>query len=364
MSERIQLVKMFVDDDIRKAAMDVLDGGYYINGPEVKAFGQEFADFCGAGHGVATSSGTTALFALYSALGLKPGDEIIAPSHTFAATVTPAMHLGVKPVFADIDPDTYTITADTVKPLITERTKAIVPVHLYGHTADMAPLMELANENGLTLIEDACQSHGATYKGRKAGSLGHAACFSFFPSKNMTVAGDGGMVVTSDEELAGKVSKLINQGRSSKYVHDILGFNFRLSELPSAVGRAQLRKLPGWVEARRKWASVYSELLADLPDVITPRTMEWAEHAYYVYTIQVPDRDGLAEYLNKNDVATGIYYPVPLHKQPCIEQHIDMTSLPHTDACVDRIISLPMHPMLTKEMVERVCASIRNFFGG
>ncbi|SDF58346.1 dTDP-4-amino-4,6-dideoxygalactose transaminase [Methanolobus vulcani] len=353
----INLSEMYVDDEIKNTVNNVLDSGRYIKGEQLRSFEEEFSAFCGADYGIGVSSGTSAVLLTMMALGIKEGDEVIVPSHTFIATASPAKFMGATPVYVDIDPMTYTLDPEKLESVITDNTKAIIVVHLYGHPADMDKIMSIASKYDISVIEDACQSHAAEYKGKRTGSLGNMAAFSFFPSKNMTVAGDGGMVLTSDEELATKMSMLRDHGRTDKYLHEMLGLNLRMSELPASIGRVQLKHLPEWTKARRNVAEKYTSLLKGL--VETPSEKDWAKHAYYVYTIQTDDRDGLQSHLNKNGISTGIYYPVPVHRQPCMEAGV--CSLSETDACVDRILSLPMHPQLSDEEIEYIAEKVQEW---
>ena len=357
---KYNLVEMYAGEDVINAAVEVIKSKRYIKGPQAKGFEEEFANYIGVKKTVTTSSGTTALWLIYDALGIKNGAEFIAPSHTFIATFTPAMHMGAKPVFAEINEDTYTIDPEDVKKKITEKTKAIVAVHLYGHPADMKPLKEIAEDNGLYLIEDCAQAHGAMYHGEKVGGFGDAAAFSFFPSKVMTVAGDGGMAVTNNEEIGEMIRVLHDQGRREKYEHEFLGYNFRMSEILAAVGRVQLSHLEGWLKRRNEIARIYNEILRDLVKV--PEAKEWARHSYYVYTIRGEKRDELREYLKKNDIATGLYYPIPVHLQPAVKNIVPPIKLPITEKIVNEIISLPMHPFMSDEDVEFVARKVTEFY--
>ena len=357
---KYNLSEMYVDDEIINAAVEVIKSKRYIKGPQARAFEEEFARYTGVKKAVSTSSGTTALWLVYDALGIKNGAEFIAPSHTFIATVTPAMHMGARPVFADIDEETYTLDVDDVRKKISEKTKAIVAVHLYGHPADIKPLRELADERGIYLIEDCAQAHGAMYHGVKVGSFGDAAAFSFFPSKVITVAGDGGMVVTNNEEIGEMISILHDQGRREKYVHEYLGYNFRMSEILAAIGRVQLKHLDEWIERRNEIAKLYNDILEDV--VITPEPAEWARHAYYVYTIRVRMRDELREFLKEHEIATGLYYPIPVHLQPAIKKLVRPVKLPVTERVVNEILSLPMHPFLKDEDVEFIANKVVEFY--
>jgi perosamine synthetase len=357
---QIPLSKMYVDDRIHRVVSDVLDSGRYINGQNLKAFEQEFATLCDTKYAVGVSSGTSAILLSLMALGIGEGDEVIVPSHTFIATASPAKFLGATIVYPDIDPETYTIDPAEVKRKITPRTKVIIPVHLYGHPCDMDPINGLARAHNICVIEDACQAHGATYKGRKTGSLGDVACFSFFPSKNMTVLGDGGMITTSDGQLAQKVGMLRDHGRTQKYVHEMLGLNCRLSEIHAAIGREQLKHLADWIERRRAIAARYNALL-DGSGVVVPVEPEWAKHVYYMYVIRAKQRDKLASYLKEKGIETGIHYPVPVHRQPCLKSDV---RLPVTEKYVDEILSLPMYPQLTDEQIDYVASQVRNFMEG
>jgi perosamine synthetase len=354
---KISLSKMYVDDQIEKAISDVLNSGRYISGQNLKSFEEEFADLCSTEYAVGVSSGTSAILISLMALGIGAGDEVIIPSHTFIATGSPAKFLGASLVYTDIDPETYTIDPAEIERKVTPRTKAIIPVHLYGHPCDMDPINDIAKAHNLYVIEDACQAHCATYKGRKTGSLGDIACFSFFPSKNVTVLGDGGMVTTNDSELARKVGMLRNHGRTQKYVHEMLGLNCRLSEVHATIGREQLKHLAEWTERRRAIAAKYNALLRDF-GVIIPVEREWAKHVYHMYVIRVMQRDNLAAYLKERDIETGIHYPVPVHRQPCLMSDVH---LPITEKYVNEILSLPMHPQLSDEQVDYVASEVRNF---
>jgi len=356
----ISLSKMYVDDQIREAVLNVLSSGRYISGQNVRSFEEEFADSCNTKYAVAVSSGTSAILLSLMALGIGKGDEVIVPSFTFIATATPAKFLGATVIYADIDPETYTIDPGEVQSRISPRTKVIIPVHLYGHPCDMDSIYELAKEHNLYVIEDACQSHGATYKGRKTGSLGDVACFSFYPSKNMTVLGDGGMITTNDDKLAQKARMLRDHGRAQKYVHELLGLNCRLSEIHAAIGREQLKHLAEWNRRRREIAAQYNARLYN-SGVTIPVEKKWAEHIYHMYVIRVKQRDKLASYLKERGIETGIHYPVPLHRQPCISSNV---RLPITERYVEEVLSLPMHPQLSDKEVESVALEVRNFMEG
>lgn len=356
---QIPLSKMYIDDQIREAVIKVLDSGRYIGGQSIGDFEEEFAGLCGTKYAIGVSSGTSAILLSLMALGIGEGDEVIIPSLTFIATATPVRFLNANLVYVDIDAETYTIDPAEVSKKITPRTRAIIPVHLYGHPCDMDAIRGLAEKQNLFVIEDACQAHGARYKGKKIGSLGDMACFSFFPSKNMTVLGDGGMITTNNGELARKLKMLRNHGREQKYVHDMLGLNFRLSEIHAAIGREQLKHVMGWNKRRREIAAQYDALLSN-SGVIIPKKGDWAEPVYHMYVIRAKQRDKLAEYLKTKGIETGIHYPVPVHRQPCLTPDPGVC-LPITEKYVDEILSLPMHPQLSDKEVEYVASEVKNF---
>lgn len=356
---RVSLSKMYVDARIRETVADVIDSGQYIKGKRLEAFESEFAGLCTAKFAIGVSSGTGAILLSLMALGVGRGDEVIVPAHTFVATASPAVFLGARVIYADIDPETYTIDPADIESKISARTRAIIPVHLYGHTCDMDSIADLAQRHGLVVIEDACQAHGAEYKGRLAGSLADVACFSFYPSKNMTVLGDGGMVTTNSEELAQKVRMMSDHGRTGKYVHDILGLNFRMSEIHAAIGLEQLKHVSAWNDRRREIAGRYDSLLINA-GVVTPTAKEWARHVYHMYVVRSKQRDELAAFLRDKGIQTGIHYPVPLHQQPSVGSDV---SLPVTEDYVSEILSLPMHPQLEDAEVEYVASAVAEFAG-
>ena len=373
---KINLTEMYVDEEIRQATLDVLNSGRYIKGPKVREFEEEFAKFTDAQFAVATSSGTTALFTAYLALGLKDGDEVISPSHTFIATVTPFMFLGAKPVLVDIEPDIYTLDPNQVKKKITDKTKAIVAVHLYGHPVDMQPILELADEHNLKVIEDSCQAHGAMYQSSNIGDIGDIAVFSYFPSKNMTVAGDGGMCVTNNPELAERMKILRNHGRTDRDTSQLLGLNFRMSEIHAAIGLVQLRHLPEWTDSRRRVATIYNKVFLESglvkDHIVLPVQRDWAKHVYHLYVIRVLNgkRDELKKFLQDKGIYTGIHYGKALHEQPCIidylknkyNEEIDVSTLTETTKATSEILSLPMYPDLPIEDITHIVETMKSFF--
>ena len=359
---KVNITEMYVDEEIKEAVQRVLESKKYVKGEEAKSFEQEFAAFCHTRYGIATNSGTSALHVALLAAGITRGDEVIVPSHTFVATASPLLHIGARPVFAEVDRETYTIDPEEIRKKITDGTKAIIPVHLYGHPCDMDPIMELAREHHLTVIEDACQAHGAEYRGTRVGSMGDMACFSFFPSKNMTVAGDGGMIVTDNEEYAVKAKALVNQGRleGRKYEHDFAGFNYRLSEILAAVGRVQLRHLPEWIERRREVARWYHDMLEG-DGLILPVEKEWAKHVYHLYVIRCRNRDGLREFLKERGIAAGVHYPLPVHLQPAVRDVVGEVSLPFTEKIAQEVLSIPIHPQMREEDARYVAEAINEW---
>jgi dTDP-4-amino-4,6-dideoxygalactose transaminase len=350
-----------IEPEIDAAIAEVVDSCRFIGGPKLEAFEREFAAFCGTEYAVGTSSGTTALHVAMVAARLEPGDEVITTPQSFIATIEPITQCGAKPVFVDIDADSYTLDPEGVGAAVTERTKAILPVHLYGQCAEMDALIDIAERHGLVVIEDAAQAHGATYGGRPAGSMGKLGCFSFFPGKNLGAFGDGGAVVTSDPDLADFCSRLVNHGRKDKYEHLVPGFNYRMDALQAAVLSAKLPHLGKWVAGRRRVAARYRELLADAP-VKLPAELPEREHAYHLFVVQVLDaeRDAVFKRLNDRGIGCGMHYPVPLHLQPAYASlgH-KKGDFPVTEALSDRGISLPMFAELTDEEIEYVAGELR-----
>jgi perosamine synthetase len=365
----IPLSKPYVDQEIKGRVLEVIDSGNYILGSQSRNFEKEFSQFVGVKHAVLTSSGTSAIFLCLKALGVGPGDGILVPSLTAFPTVEPIFHVGARPVFVDID-ETFTMDPQHLETLLKNRDwptgvgkmKGVLPVHLYGHSADMDSILGLAKKYGLFVLEDCCQAHGARYKGKRVGSIGVAGCFSFYPSKNLTVFGDGGILVTSEDQVAETSRMLRDHGRKAKYEHELVGYNLRFNEIQAAVGRLQLQRLDGFNESRRKIAGWYKDGLKGLP-VIAPQGQDWAEPVYHLYVIQTSQRDELATYLKEKGVQTGIHYPIPCHLQPGVRNTIGaQPKLERTEVVVDKILSLPIYPELEKEKVEFVCATIREFF--
>jgi dTDP-4-amino-4,6-dideoxygalactose transaminase len=373
-AEKIPLVDLgarlrSVDGPVRQAMDRVLASGRFILGPEVEALESEIATFCGVGHGVGLSSGSDALLATMMALGLGPGDEVITTPMSFFASVGAILRLGAKPVFADIDPRTFNLRADLAAEKITEATKAIEVVHLFGQCAETAPLVEAASWVGASVIEDAAQSIGATRGGLAAGSLGRVGCFSFFPTKNLGCLGDGGMAVTNDAELADRMRLLRGHGARPKYHHIVVGANLRLDALQAAILRAMLPSLEGWSEARRSNADRYDAMLADsgLVDrgVVTPPWRDpTCSHVFHHYVIRAKDRDELRGHLSEQGVSTEVYYPLPLHLQPCLaDLGYREGDLPEAELAAREVLALPVYPELKIEQQERVVEAIGMFYG-
>ncbi|MBX6311395.1 MAG: DegT/DnrJ/EryC1/StrS family aminotransferase [Isosphaeraceae bacterium] len=350
--------------EIEAAIARVLDSGQYILGEEVAAFEREFAAYSGAVHGVAVNSGTSALHLALLAAGIGSGDEVITTPHTFVATVAAIGYTGARPVFVDIDSHSFTIDPNQIEAAITSRTKAIIPVHLYGQPADMDPILEIARRRGLVVIEDAAQAHGAEYKGRRAGSLGDLGCFSFYPGKNLGAYGEGGAVVTNNPEYARTLRMLRDWGAERKYHHVLKGFNYRMDGLQGAILRVKLRHLEAWTEARRSRAAQYDALLAD-SCVTTPAALPHNRHVYHVYAVRHPQRDALQRVLADRQIQTGIHYPIPVHLQPA---HADLGyrrgDFPHAEQAADEVLSLPMFPELADEQLAYVAEGVRREAAG
>ncbi len=336
----------------------VIDRNAFILGDDVEQFEADFAAYCEVEHAVGTDTGTSALELCLRAWGIGEGDEVITAPNSFIATASAIAFTGAQPVFVDIEPGTYTIDVNQIEDAITPRTKAILPVHLYGQPADMDPIMEIADKHGLKVLEDACQAHGARYKGRRCGSLGHAAAFSFYPAKNLGAFGDGGALVTNDGELAEQMRMLRNYGQEVKYHHLYLAYNRRLDTLQAAVLLTKLPHLDEWNASRREAAARYDQLLEDSP-LVTPAIADYAEHVYHLYVVRCGERDVVAECLDRAGIGWGLHYPIPIHLQPAY-QHLGLGpgSFPVAESACAEILSLPMFPGLTAEEVQEVAAAL------
>jgi dTDP-4-amino-4,6-dideoxygalactose transaminase len=347
--------------ELHQAIADVLERSDFILGREVSLFEEEFSAYCGARWAVGVDSGTSALELALRALGVGPGDEVITAANTFVATAAAIAYTGATPVLVDVNPQTYTIDVSLAESEISSRTRAIIPVHLYGHPADMDPLMELAERHRLAVVEDACQAHGARYKGQRVGSIGRAAAFSFYPSKNLGACGDGGMVTTNDEEVARCVRLLRDHGQNEKYNHILLGYNRRLDTIQAAVLRLKLRHLDEWNTGRQRLAVLYTRLLADTR-VTTPVTADYAEPVWHLYVIRTAERDALREYLISRGISVAMHYPIPIHMQPAFSYlGYENGSFPVTEEHAGEILSLPMCPEVGEESLEYVVETIREF---
>ncbi len=342
-----------ISEELNFNIQKVLNSGFYVLGEEVKKFEEEFSKYTGTDYTVGVNSGSDALFLSLKSIGVGKGDEVITVSHTFTSTVDAIVRNGAKPVFVDINPDTYCMDILKIEEKITNKTKAILPVHLYGHPADMDPICKLKEDYGLYIIEDACQAHGAEYNGKKAGSIGDMGCFSFYPTKNLGAYGDGGAIVTDNEELKEKLIRMRNYGQSEKYHHDFVGINSRLDELQAVILQTKLKHLDGWIESRRKNAEVYTELLKG-SDVIAPVEKPYSKHAYHLYVVRSRNRDYLKKKLLKNNIHTQIHYPIPVHKQKAYSSLNNDFSLDTTDQICNEILSLPMHPWMDYEDILKV----------
>ena len=350
-----------IEGEISEAVSKVLREGDFILGREVSLFEEEFAAFCEAKWAVGVDSGTSALELALRAYEIGPGDEVITAANTFIASALAISHAGATPVLVDVDADTYTIDVAAIEKAITPRTKAIIPIHLYGHPADMDPILQLAQRHGLVVIEDACQAHGARYKGKRTGSLGHAAAFSFYPGKNLGAYGDGGAVVTSDAAVAKRLGMLRNYGQKEKYQHMFRGFNRRLDTLQAAVLRTKLKRLDEWNEARRQHAKSYSRLLAQ-SGLVVPRASAVCESVWHLYVIRINQRDALKEHLVTRGISVGIHYPIPIHLQPAYRDlGYQPGDFPVTEEYSRQILSLPMYAELTPDILGRVAETAVEF---
>jgi len=352
-----------IKEEIDEAIQKVLNATSFIMGEELIKFEEEFASFCNTKHAIGVANGSDALILALIACEIGEGDEVITVSHTFIATAEAITHVGGKVVFVDIDPQTYTIDVSKIEEKITEKTKAIIPVHLYGQPADMDHIIRLAEKYNLKTIEDAAQSHGAEYKGKKVGSIGDVGCFSFYPGKNLGAYGDAGIVTTNNEKIAEKLKLLRNHGRiNKKYEHEIEGYSSRLDNLQAAILRVKLKYLNKWNDMRRSNAKKYSELLSNIDGIITPYEADYAKHVYHLYVIRTEkERDRLKEELKSKRIATGIHYPIPLHLQPAYSylgyKEGDFTI---TEKASQEILSLPMFVELTDEQIEEIVELIKN----
>jgi len=358
--QKIPLSKCCVNAEVEAAALRALRSGQYILGRECEAFEAELAGHTGVDHCVLGSSWTMIVYLLHQLQGVKPGDEIIVPSHTAFPTMEPLIHLDARPVFVDVD-ETFLMDLDQVEAAITPRTVGLIPVHLYGHPVDMDRVQAIAEKHHLWVIEDCAQAQGAKYKGRTVGSIGHFGAFSFFPSKNLTVLGDGGCIATNDAETAARLRMLRNHGRQGKYDHEFPGYNVRFNEINAAVGRVLLQHLDAFNENRRRIAARYTERLRGI--VRTPVVRDWATPVYHMYVIRCERRDALQAFLKERNIDTGIHYPKPNHLQPAVTgRFAPLPKLPRTELLVTEILSLPIHGEMTLDAADQVSDAIAEFY--
>jgi dTDP-4-amino-4,6-dideoxygalactose transaminase len=348
-----------IKDEIDTAVLGVLASAQYVLGPEVSQFEEEFAAYCDAKHAVAVNTGTSALHLALLAAGVGPGDEVITVPFTFVATVSAVCYAGALPVFVDVEPVTLTMDPAKLEAAITPRTKAIVPVHLYGQMADMDAIMAIAGRHGIAVIEDACQAHGAQYKGRRAGSIGASGCFSFYPGKNLGACGEGGIVVTNNDAHAKSMRMLRDWGQERRYHHLVKGFNYRMDGIQGAILRVKLRHLDAWTAARRAHAARYSSMLSSLDTVETPVEVAYRRHVYHIYAVRCRDRDGLHRVLEAEGIQSGLHYPIPVHLQ---KAHEDLGyrpgDFPVSEAAARSVLSLPIYPEMTARQVEQVVKAL------
>lgn len=350
-----------IEDEVVPAILATVKKGDYIMGENVALFESEFAAYCGTEYAIGVDSGTSALEMIVSAYGFGPGDEIITQANTFIATALGITYNGATPVLVEMDPDTFMIDPEAVEAAITPNTKAIMPVHLYGHPADMGPIMDIANRHNLIVIEDASQAHGARYNGQRVGGIGHIAGFSLYPGKNLGAYGDAGIITTNDEEIAEKLRLLRNYGSKKKYHHDSIGYNRRLDTLQASVLRTKLRHLDSWSAARRRNAAAYTERLADT-HLILPKEADGVEPVYHLYVVRTDRRDELMAHLAARGISAIIHYPIPIHQQPAYAHLGHKTGdFPITEAYAGQILSLPMFPELTNDDIDYIVDAVNEF---
>ncbi len=350
-----------IKEDVAEAMQEVINSCAFAGGKFVEKFEIEFADFCDCTHAIGVGSGTEALWLALLALEVGPEDEVITVPNTFMATAEAISFCGATPVFVDIDESTYNMKADSLEQAITTRTKAIMPVHLFGQTADMDPIMKIARSHDLFVIEDAAQAHGADYKGKCAGSIGDAGCFSFYPGKNLGAYGEAGAVITNDSHLDKKIRILRDHGQHQKYYHNLIGWNARMDGLQGAVLYVKLKHLHKWTEKRRANANLYNEMLNGIDQIVTPREADYAKHVYHIYAIRTKERDTVLEQLATKNIYCGIHYPVPVHLQKAYEfLGLPPGSFPVAEMCASQYLSLPMFPELTHAQIEYVATEIKN----
>ena len=352
----IPIAKPIIGEEEKEALLKVIDSGMMVQGPKVREFEEQFAFLCGVKYGVATSSGTTALHIALLANQIGSSDEVITSPFSFIASANCALYVGARPMFVDIEPDYYTLDPAKIEERITENTKAIIPIHLYGQACEMDAIVEIAQKHNLAIIEDACQAHGASYKGRSVGSFG-TACYSLYATKNMTTI-EGGMILTNDSQVAERARLIRNHGSPKTYEHTLLGFNMRMTDLVAAIGLVQLEKLKEWNSIRRSNATYLTENLSKVSGVVTPKIREGAEHVFHQYTIRIPDRDSAVQKLREKGIGVGVHYPTPIHHQPLYKDLGYTDSLPVSEVASQEVLSLPVHPSLTRDDLDMIIEAV------
>lgn len=352
----IPIAKPIFGKEEEDSLLAVIASGFLVQGPRVQEFEACFAEMCGGKHAVATSSGTTALHIAVLAHEIGATDEVITSPFSFIASANCILYVGARPVFADIEPDYFTIDPEKIKERITKKTKAILPVHLYGQSCEMDAIVEIAEKYNLAIIEDACQAHGATYKEQPVGSFG-TACYSLYTTKNMTTV-EGGMIVTNDSKIAERARLIRNHGSPKTYEHIILGYNMRMTDLAAAIGLVQIKRLKDWNSVRQANAAYLTDKLSEIEGVVTPKVREHAEHVFHQYTIRIPDRDKTAQKLRDNGIGVGIHYPTPIHHQPLYRDLGYEDVLPNAERACKEVLSLPVHPSLTSQDLDRIIDTV------
>ena len=355
----IPIAKPQIDEAEVQAVTEVLRSGIIAQGQRVADFEEAFAKFSGTEHAVAVNSGTAALHAALLAHGIGEGDEVITSPFSFIATANSILYTNARPVFSDIESETYNLDPEQITEKITRKTKAIMPVHLYGHPADMKAITEIAEDHKLAIIEDACQAHGAKYDGKTVGSFGTGA-FSFYPTKNMTTS-EGGIITTNDKEVAERCRMIRSHGSSQRYLHEIIGFNLRMTDISAAIGLVQLGKLDNYTAKRQQNAKKLTEGLQTIEGITCPKTREGYEHVFHQYTIRTQERDKLSEYLNQNGIGTGIHYPIPIHKQPLYQELGYTDELPESEKASAEVLSLPVHPQLNENEIDTIINTVKQW---
>jgi dTDP-4-amino-4,6-dideoxygalactose transaminase len=352
----IPIAKPLIGKEEQDAILDIINSGQLVQGPKVREFEARFAELCGVEHAVATSSGTTALHIAMLAHQIGPSDEVITSPFSFIASANCALYVGARPVFVDIEPDFFTIDPTKIEARITAKTKAIIPIHLYGQPCDMDLIAEIAQKHHIAIIEDACQAHGAKYKGRPVGSFG-TACYSLYATKNITTI-EGGMLVTNDSQIAERARLIRNHGSPRTYEHVLLGYNMRMTDLGAAIGLVQIKNLEKWNSIRQENAAYLTMKLSKVTGVVTPKVREQSEHVFHQYTIRIPDRDHSAQKLRERGVGVGIHYPTPIHRQPLYQELGYCDVLPIAEAASREVLSLPVHPSLTQDDLDFIVQSV------